>query len=461
MLETLQIENVALIERAEITFGAGLNVLTGETGAGKSIIVDALSAAAGGRAARELVRTGEAHASVTAEFSEIFDIPPWLEENGVEPDEGGALIISRKITADGKNTCRVNGAIVSVSQLRELGALLIDIHGQNDGRRLLDERTHLASLDAFGGNAAVLSRYGEAYSALRETERALKAMLDDDSERARRADTLRYQIDELEAARITPGETDALTERAAILSNALKLSGAFEGAYSAMYGAEDTYGAAALLREAERSLDGIGEYSQAFAELVSRVRDMRYAAEDIAEELRDTLSKFDFSPGELDEVNSRLAIIARTTRKYGGGELEAGETEAIEFLERIKKELEDIDSSDERRQGLEHERETRLSETKRLAAELTRVRQEAAGRMRVRVAEELSHLAMPGVSFDVEFVPSEGAGGLGASGAEDARFLMSANAGEATGRISRIASGGELSRIMLSLKNVLSESDGV
>ncbi|MDR2615165.1 MAG: DNA repair protein RecN, partial [Oscillospiraceae bacterium] len=454
MLETLQIENVALIERAEIAFGAGLNVLTGETGAGKSIVVDALSAAAGGRAGRELIRTGESAASVTAEFSGVYGdaAGKWLEENGVEPDEGGALIISRKITADGRNACRVNGAIVGVSQLRELGSLLIDIHGQNDGRRLLDEKTHLSSLDEFGGCAEAFAEYARAYAALRETERALRSIIDDEAERSRRVDTLRHQIGELEAAGITPGETDALRERAAILADASRLVSAFESAYAALYGGEDTYGASALLREAERSLDGVESYSRAYAELLARVRDMRYAAEDIAEELREELGKLDFSPGELDEVNARLAAVARVTRKYGGDE-----EEASLFLERAKKELEDIELSDERRLSLESERETRLKAASAAAEVLTAARREAAERMRDRVAEELSHLAMPGVSFEAEFIQEDG---LTARGAEDARFLMSANAGEAPGRISRIASGGELSRIMLALKNVLSESDG-
>ncbi|MDR0446113.1 MAG: DNA repair protein RecN [Oscillospiraceae bacterium] len=462
MLETLQIENVALIERAEITFGAGLNVLTGETGAGKSIIVDALSAAAGGRAARELVRSGESAASVTAEFSGVTgdgregNVTGWLAANGIEPEEGGGLIISRRLTIDGKNTCRVNGAIVSVAQLRELGMLLIDIHGQNDGRRLLDEKTHLASLDAFGGHHDTLAEYTKAYSALRETQRALRAIIDDESERERRADTLRRQIEELEAAKITPGEAAELTERAAILGNALKISEAFEGAYTALYGREDTYGATALLRDAERSLEGAAGYSKAFDELASRARDARYAAEDIAEELRDALNKLDFYPGELDEVNERLALIARVTRKYGGGE-----REAAEFLDGIKKELEDIEFSDERRLKLESEREVRLAAARNAAEKLTKARRRAADKIRIRMAEELSQLAMPGVSFEVELVRGGEENELTASGAEDARFLMSANAGEAPGRISRIASGGELSRIMLSLKNVLSESDGV
>ncbi|NLB29325.1 MAG: AAA family ATPase, partial [Clostridiales bacterium] len=278
MLEDLQIENVVLIDRADISFGEGLNVLTGETGAGKSIIVDAISAIAGSRARTELVRTGENSASVTALFS---NVPPysWFEENDIDPGEDGMLVIKRKITAERKNTCRVNGEVVTVSQLRELGSLLIDIHGQNDGRKLLDEKSHTAALDAFGEHTEVHKAYRDAYGALADNERALLSLVQDASERLRRADMLRFQIDEIEAANITPGEEAALLERRKILANASKLSDAFESAFDAMYGGEDTDGAAALIGIAERSLGGVAEFSQKYEELLSRIRDMRFTAE--------------------------------------------------------------------------------------------------------------------------------------------------------------------------------------
>ncbi|MDR0905643.1 MAG: DNA repair protein RecN [Oscillospiraceae bacterium] len=452
MLQTLQIENVVLIERAEVSFGRGLNVLTGETGAGKSIIVDALTAIAGGRTPRELIRTGAAGAAVTAEFS---DIPAyaWFTENDVEAQDDGSLIITRKITADGKNTCRVNGAIVTVSQLREIGALLIDIHGQNDGRRLLDERAHLASLDAFGGHRAELDAYKAAFQSLRETEKALETTRLDASELERRADMLRYQIEEITSANLKFGEAAKLEERRGILMNASKLSGAFDAAFYDLYGGEDTDGAAALLRSAERSLGGVEQYSEKFAELLARVRDLRYNADDVAEELRDVRAKLDFSPEELDETETRLAAINRATKKYGGDE-----ESALEFLENAAKELNEIEFSDVRREELERERAARLKTATDCAATLTAARKTAAERMQTRVKAELSDLAMPGVRFEVEFVVRET---LAADGAEDARFLMSANAGETPGRIAKIASGGELSRIMLALKNVLSETDDV
>ncbi|MDR0838574.1 MAG: DNA repair protein RecN [Oscillospiraceae bacterium] len=452
MLQTLQIENVVLIDRAEVSFGAGLNVLTGETGAGKSIVVDAISAISGGRTPRELIRTGEDHASVTAELSDVPPFP-WFEDNGVEPPEDGALIITRKITLDGKNSVRVNGAAVTVAQLRELGSLLLDIHGQNDGRRLLDERAHLASLDAFGGHTAELDAYRAAFTALRETEKSLKSIIDDAAERERRADALRYQIDEIAAANLAPGESKTLEERRAILANASRLSDAFDGAYAALYGGEDTDGASALLREAERSLEGIEEFSEKYAALLARVRDLRYNAEDAAEELRGERAKLDFSPEELDETDARLDAIRRVTKKYGGDE-----SAALDFLDKITKELDDIEFSDERKKELERERALRLAAATDCAAALTTARIAASERLRALLEAELRDLAMPGVRFEVELVAQDA---LTANGAEDARFLMSANAGEAPGRISKIASGGELSRIMLALKNVLSESDGV
>jgi DNA repair protein RecN (Recombination protein N) len=455
MLELLHIENVAVIERAEITFGAGLNVLTGETGAGKSIVIDALSAVTGGRTSKELVRTDAPGASVTAEFSED-GAGSWLEENGVERGEAGSLLLTRRITADGKNTCRVNGAPVTVAQLRELGGLLIDIHGQNDGHKLLDEGAHRAYLDAFGGHGALLERYATAYAATLEKRRELDAAHMDESEKERRADTLRRQIEELTAAKLKSGEASGLEERRTLLMNASRLTQSFDGAYYALYGGEDTDGAVALIAEASSGIDGAARYSESFAALAARLKDLRFTAEDIAEELRDLRSGFDFSPEELDKIEERLDLLRRVTRKYGGDE-----ASALEFLEKYRAELDDVEYSAEREKRLGKELAERINAAAAIADELSERRKTAAIRLQARITEELSHLNMAGVRFAVEFAPTAGEYGLSRAGREDARFLMSANAGESPGRISRIASGGELSRIMLALKNVLSESDAI
>ncbi|MDR0916966.1 MAG: DNA repair protein RecN [Oscillospiraceae bacterium] len=447
MLETLTITNLALIERAEITFASGLNVLTGETGAGKSIVVDAISCVAGARSDRDLVRTGAEAMTVTAEFSDA-DVAEWLAENDVEPDD--SLIITRRVTRDGKSSARVNGFAVTTAQLRELGSRLIDVHGQNDGRRLLDESAHLGSLDAFGGYADALRTYAAAYAAVRENARALAKIVSDESERARRTDTLRAQIDEIESVNPRVGETAELEQRRAILQNAEKLSAAFDGAYRALYGGSDSDGAAALLRDAESHLASAADYSDDYAKLLERARGLRYEADDLAESVRDVRRSADFSPTALDAVLERLAALSRLSRKFGD------ESQCLTYLDTAKSELDTLEFSDERRRQLEKERDTLLAAAIDAASAVTQHRRDAAERLRARIEDELRGLAMPNVRFAVEFVPEPE---LTAHGAENARFLMSANAGEEPGKVAKIASGGELSRIMLALKNVLSETD--
>ncbi|MDR1217753.1 MAG: AAA family ATPase, partial [Oscillospiraceae bacterium] len=336
MLQLIHIENIAVIERAELAFGSGFNVLTGETGAGKSIVIDALNAVTGGRVTRELVRTGTAAAAVTAVFTGA-DVSGWLEDNGIDPDDdGGELVLSRRVSSDGKSVCRVNGTPVSAAQLRELGGTLVDIHGQNDGRKLLDDAAHRAYLDAFGGYPELLAEYAAAYAAVQVRRREMESAVMDESEKERRADTLRYQIDELERAELSPGETDALSERRELLRNSSHLTSALDAAYSALYGGEDTDGAAALITGAQADMDGAARYSGSFAALAGRLRDLRYAVQDAAEELREKRDALDFSPEELDRIDGRLDTLRRVTRKYGGGE-----DEALLYLEKCRAELGD------------------------------------------------------------------------------------------------------------------------
>ncbi|MDR1299342.1 MAG: DNA repair protein RecN [Oscillospiraceae bacterium] len=448
MIQLIHIENIAVIESAEIEFERGFNVLTGETGAGKSIVIDALSAVTGGRASRELVRTGAEAATVTAVFSGA----------DTDADEDGNIYLSRRVSADGKSVCRVNGVPVPASHLRELGGTLIDIHGQNDGRQLLDDAAHRAYLDGFGRCAELAAEYSAAYSLVLAKQREIDAATMDESEKERLADMLRYQVGELEAMAIQPGEIARLEARRALLRSASQLTGALDGAYSALQGGsgETGDGAVSLISEAQSGIEGALRYSGGFAPLAERLRDLRYAAQDIAEELRARREELEFSPEELEGIEDRRAGLLRVTRKYGGDE-----ESAIGYLEECRAKLSDIEFSGERALRLNAELAGAIGRARSAANDLTDARRGAAGHLKLRITEELARLNMSGVKFEVEFEPVGGELGLSASGNENVRFLMSANTGEAPGRISRIASGGELSRIMLALKNVLTENDGV
>ncbi len=455
MIQLLHIENIAVIDKADVTFGGGLNVLTGETGAGKSIIIDALSAVTGGRASRELVRTGASGATVTAVFDGV-DAAQWLDDNGITPDDDGKLFILRKITAEGKNSCRVNGCPVSVAQLRELGAMLVDIHGQNDGRKLLDEHAHRAYLDTFGDLGQDVADYYDTYKALRDKQVEIEKLTMDEGEKERRIDTLRFQLDELERADIRPGELDEITERRELLRNASKLTGGLDGALTALFGGEDLPGAVALIGDAAQQTDGAARFSSELSSLAEKLRDLGFAAEDAAEELRDFRAGLEFSPDELDRLDARLDILKRLMRKYG-----KDEQSLLEYSQSCRAELDDIEFASDKLAGLEKQRSALIKQAKDKAAGLTDKRRAAAQLLTARIRDELGGLNMAGVRFEVEFEPAKSADGLGPSGGDELRFLMSANAGQAPGRISRIASGGELSRIMLALKNVLTENEDV
>ena len=390
MLKTLHIENIAVIERADVEFSAGLSVLTGETGAGKSIIIDSLNAVLGNRVSRELVRSGAERASVTASF-ESAQAERWCADNEIDADDG-EIILQRRISTDGKSTGRVNGVPVTASQLRELGALLLDIHGQNDGRQLLDERRHLDYLDAFGECGEALAAYRETYDAYRALVRESERLSMDEAEKQRLEESLRYRIAELS------------TERRDLLRNSEKLTEHISAALAALYDSDSS--AVAQCGDAEYNVSRAGAWSADLAETEEIIRSARLALEDASERLREKQQLLDFSPEEYD----RLEAYA-------------------------------------------------LSEKK--ACALTDIRQAAAKRLEERVVGELRDLSMPSVRFEVRLLSREGKNALSASGADEVSFVMSANAGEALGPISRIASGGELSRIMLALKNVFAEKDGV
>lgn len=451
MLRELHIENIAVIERADIEPGAGLNVLTGETGAGKSIVIDSLEAVLGARASRELVRTGAARASVTAAFT-ADNAEDWLEENGLDAEDG--VIIRRRVSQDGKSSAQVNGVPVAAAELRALGSGLLDIHGQNDGRQLMDETRHRDYLDGFAGMAEQLSRHRELYSAYRETAAQLRRLDEAESERERRERDLRQTAEELGAANIRPGEEESLSSRRELLRNAEKLREALDAAYEALYGGEGS--AAEQAGEASAWTERAAALAPELDEALAEIEQARSNIEDAAERLRDFREGLDFSPGEYDALETRLSQLRRLEKKYGRDE--AG---LAELLESAQRGLEELDSSAERRAELEAELAKRKKAAYNSAKELSKLRKAAGEELRERIELGLRELSMPSVRFEAEIVPMQGEPGFDESGMDEVRFLMSANAGETPGRISKIASGGELARIMLVMKDVLSERDGV
>jgi len=455
MLSVLHIENIALIDRADLSFGPGFNVLTGETGAGKSIIIDAISAVMGERTSRDLIRTGEKSAVVTAIFRDLPALP-WFQEMGIGPDENGELILSRKIQSDGKNLCRVAGVPCTVLQLKALGSQLIDIHGQHDGQQLMDEACHLRYLDSFGQLTAETEAYRAEYEKLADLRRQISALEMNEAEKARRIDALQYQIAELERADLRPGEEEALEERRTLLRSADKLMAAVEGAYHAVSGDDSRDGAAGLLAEAEGTLSRVADFSEELSQLSGTLADLRYAAEDAAERLRDLRDSFDFSPQELDDVESRLDLLFRLKKKYG-----ATSQEMLDYLAHSREELEQIQMAEDSILKLEKKKALLLETVRQKASILSEKRQAAAKILKSRIEEELRQLDMPKVRFETEFTPRQGSAALDENGMDEVRFLMSANVGEHLKPIAKVASGGELSRIMLALKNVLAENDSI
>ena len=451
MLQELHIENIAVIEQADVTLGSGLNILTGETGAGKSIIVDSLQAILGGRVSRELVRTGAERAVVCA----TFDPEParaWCAEHEIDVDD--ELILRRQITAEGKSSCRVCGVPVTAAQLRELGSLLLDIHGQNDGQQLLDERQHQRYLDAFGVPEAVIRAYQKEYRAYTELVKEQETLRNLESEKELLTDSLRHQIQELEQAELKPGEEAELTEKRDMLRNFEKLSEAVESAYALLEGGDTA--AISLAAEAESEAIRAAGFASELSEVPTAIHEAVFSLQDAAETLRDFRDGLDFSEAEYDRIESRLAVLHRLERKY-----HADEDGLIQKLADAKARLDQIEYADDRLLKLEKLIDAKEKDVKAAGSELSNARRAAAAKLEKQVVSELRDLAMPGVRFQAELAPIGGNPGFGPAGTDAVRFLLSANAGEAPGRISHIASGGELSRIMLALKNVFALRDPV
>ena len=449
MLSLLHIENIAVIEQADISFNQGFNILTGETGAGKSIVIDAISAILGERAYRDMIRTGTTKASVRAVFTDVPEFP-WFSENGVTYDR--ETIIQREVHLDGKNICRVNGCLVTVTILRKLGIQLINIHGQHDSASLFDETNHLAFLDAYADNEALRLAYAEKYAAVSALRREIDSLTMDEGEKLRRMETLKYQIAEIEKANLEAGEDEALEERRKILQNAEKLSDGMNTAVECLYGGDETDGAASLLAEAERELARLSRFTDAYAQLHEKVSDLMYQVQDVAEELRDARDDLSYSAGELDQIESRLDIIHKLRRKYG-----TSCADILEYLSRAKQELDEIEFADDHLERLNKKLLKAEKEAWDGAYALRDNRIASAQKLSARILTELAQLDMPRVQFSCEFTELE----LMANGADAVAFYMSANAGEALKPLSKVASGGELARIMLAMKNVLAEKDQV
>ena len=449
MLRLLHIENIAVIERADILFERGFNVMTGETGAGKSIVIDAISAILGERAYRDMIRTGTQKAAVRAIFEDVPE-SAWFAANDVP--YAAETTIQREIYLDGKNVCKVNGVPVTVTVLKQLGIQLINIHGQHDSASLFDENYHLSFLDSFTCDESLLDDYRQKYQSVLSLRREIERLSMDESEKLRRMETLKYQIEEISRADLKPGEDDTLEARRKLLQNSEKLSEGLQDAAACIDGGEDSEGAAALLSEAEHALARIARYDERLSQLHDTASDLMYQVQDVAEQLRDRLYQLSYSADELEQIEDRLDTIHRLRRKYG-----ATCEDILAFLASAQKELDEIEFAGDRVEQLKGKLQKAEKAAWDAALRLREARKEAAAGLTARILEELSQLDMKKVQFSCEFIETE----LSPVGADAVAFYMSANLGEALKPLNKVASGGELARIMLALKNVLAEKDHV
>ena len=450
MLSVLHIENIAVIEQAEILFEGGFNVLTGETGAGKSIVIDAISAILGERTYRDVIRTGANRAFVSAIFTNIPQYD-WFSENQVEFDPQ-ELQVQREIYADGRNVCRVNGHPVSVASLKKLGGRLINIHGQHDSQQLFDEENHLTYLDAFARDEQELEAYQQAFSAMQSVQREIQKLSMDESEKLRLVETLTFQIEEIRAANLVSGEEEQLKERRKVLQNAEKLSDALRMADEALYGGDSSDGAAGLLSNAEHALSRVSTISADMQTLHQKISDLMYCVQDAADELRAMRDDLSYSEGELEEIEERLDAIHKLKRKYG-----ASVEDVLAYLADSEQRLDEIEFASDRIETLKKREAELQKETIRQGEILREKRLSAAQAMESRICDELRQLDMPKIRFVCEFTPQQPM----QTGLDSVRFLMSANVGENLKPLSKVASGGELARIMLAMKQVLAQQDGV
>jgi len=451
MLRELGIENVAVIEKAQVGFGRGLNILTGETGAGKSILIDSINAILGNRTSKEIVRSGASKSLIWAVFEDVSEsIAKEIAEQGYEAEE--ELILQREITADGRSSCRINGRPATAAAVRAVCSRLINIHGQHDNQDLLNPERHIYILDAFAETKELLEEYTKLYSSLGTIRKQMDELSMDEALKERRIDLLRYQIEEIEKANPRLGEDDELAERRNIIRNAEKILRSLRSAYEALSGDSDSEGALSMIYSASREMGQISDISEELSALSGRLDDGYYALSDVGAELRSQLESFDFDAGDAEAVEERLDVYYKLKRKYG-----TTIEEILEFLEKSRSELGNIEMSDELLAKYQAQYERTLKKAQEQAQALSEKRKAAFPVFENRIRDELSYLNMPNVTFSVECRKTE----LSKLGFDDIEFYLSTNAGEPPRPMSRIASGGELSRIMLAIKNALADKDSI
>lgn len=451
MLSCLQIENVAVIQKAEVHFQPGLNVLTGETGAGKSILIDSINAILGNRTSKDLVRTGASKAVIRASFAQIPDVVlDKLEAAGYE--RSAALLLSREITAEGKSSCRINGMPTTAAVLRELCGGLININGQHDSVGLLNPAHHLSILDDYAQNAKLYQEYYVLYRSLVKVKKELDAMITDEAEKQRRIDLLSYQVQEIEEAGLTAGEEQTLEARRKVLANASTIRDRVAKAHALLSGDDDTPGAVDLLGEASNAMDTAAQLDESLSGVSGTLMDLYYSAKDAAAELIDRLDAYDTNDAELDEIEQRLDLLYRLKRKYGDTV-----EDIIAFGQKAREELEQIQFSEQRHDQLQAEKLRLYGLAREKAEALTQTRLKAFDELNARITDTLQFLNMPGVRMTLHHAR----GPLASHGQDSVEFYISTNAGEAPKPLARIASGGELSRITLAIKNALADRDAV
>ena len=452
MLSNLKIENIAIIERASIDFEKKFNCMTGETGAGKSIVIDSINAILGEKTSRELIRTGESRATVSAYFTDISQrTKNVLDDMGLPCEEDSALFISRVMSKDGRNICKVNGANVTVSMLKSIGLSLINIHGQSDNQELMSPEMHYTFVDAVADNDDLLSDYTEKYNRLLEIKSEIKKITVDESMKARQIDLLAYQIDELKKANIRIGEKAELLMRKNMINNSQKLASALNEAYAAIAGGDDyTGGAASMLFDAARALSTVAEFLPDASEMAASVNDIAYTVDSYGSDINHLMDDSVFDERELADIEERLDVLYRMSKKYG-----ETEEDMLLFLDKAEKELHNITYSDELLLKLQAEYDECKNLTYEAAKKLSDSRKQAAEIFAEKIQRELSFLDMPETRFSVniEEIP------FSETGIDNIEFLISANRGEEPKPLAKIASGGELSRIMLAIKSVLADKD--